>query len=276
MSAPAKVLPQVDATPVTDASDAEHARLSAAAAATLRATRPTLRNGVSAHRCPGNLAFNALRAFMQRAKQALGATRHTLYIGSIDGEIIVSARMRATCTPTADGGKRKAKRGRDDCAERAEQAVASIRKRVRASTEPSAPAQLAAVERARGTIEALLRDVKGPRDEALFESCGLSLSSAPASGGAATAPIASGGACARPRLIIACRLSAGVPLPLGALEAALGESFDDGMLTAKPETLDAAYQLPLTAAGRAVEAGGQRSLLLFAAVPIAAQTAPQG
>ena len=59
-----------------------------------------------------------------------------------------------------------------------------------------------------------------------------------------------------------------MPLPLVVLRRALGECFSDGMVTTKPELLGEAYRLPLSAAGQAIESQGQRSLLLFAAVPV--------
>ena len=54
------------------------------------------------------------------------------------------------------------------------------------------------------------------------------------------------------------------------LRRALGPCFGDGMVTTKPELLGEAYRLPLSAAGQAIESQGQRSLLLFAAVPVPA------
>ena len=83
----------------------------------------------------------------------------------------------------------------------------------------------------------------------------------------ASAPAAAAVGTQRPRLIVAARLAAGVPVPLLKLRSALGACFKDGMLTTDASTLGPAYQLPLTAAGQAVENAGQRSILLFAAVP---------
>ena len=130
--------------------------------------------------------------------------------------------------------------------------------------------QLEALNRTRTMIEELLRNVRGPQREEVFEACGLSLAPPPSPTAAATNGAANGAATtnARPRRRLACRLAAGVPLPLALLRTALGPCFRDGMLTTRPETLGPEYQLPLSAAGNAIEAAGQRSILLFAAVPL--------
>lgn len=257
--------------------EAVHARI-VAAAQTLQPTKSRLRNGISSHRVGGPVAFPVLDSFTERATAALASDpERRLFLGSVDGDLYVSVQVRARADADADAGSEpKRKRQRDDCAERAENAVADIRKRVRAN--PLNCAMLAAVDVARDVIEQLLRTVKGAHREEVVESCGLSMASG-AQGGASMGGGGScnggggGGASERPRLIIAARLSAGVPMSLLALKRALGPCFKDGMVTTQPESLGPAYQLPLSAAGKAVEQAGQRSLLLFAAVPILAVAA---
>ena len=251
--------------------EAVHARI-VAAAQTLQPTKSRLRNGISSHRVGGPVAFPVLDSFTERATAALASDpERRLFLGSVDGDLYVSVQVRARADADADAGSEpKRKRQRDDCAERAENAVADIRKRVRAN--PLNCAMLAAVDVARDVIEQLLRTVKGAHREEVVESCGLSMAAGPHSS-ASSAGSGGGGSSERPRLIIAARLSAGVPMPLLALKRALGPCFKDGMVTTQPESLGPAYQLPLSAAGKAVEQAGQRSLLLFAAVPILAVAA---
>jgi len=234
-------------------------------AAPIGGNSATLRNGISSHRIKSPLAFPVLDTFAQRAGDALPApAADRLFLGSLDGRLVVSARLRvdppaATATATAEAPRRK-KRARDDCSERARRAVATIR--ARADT----PELRAAVDLAEATIEALLRAVRGPAGEELFEACGLSMAVAQQTVASATAPAANL-SNQRPRLIIAARLATGVPVPLLKLRRALGECFKDGMITTDASALGPAYQLPLSAAGQAVEETGQRSILLFAAVP---------
>ena len=236
--------------------EAQHERVTAACAR-LRPTSSALRNGISSHKVASPAAFQALDAFTTQTLAALGGGDgiDRIFVGSIDGELLVSARLRGggeQGTGEAPTPTRSKKRGRDDSTERADRAVAAIRKR----SAHDAPVA-AAIALARERIEALLRDFKGVGGEEIVESCGLSL-----------APTNGEGGRERPKLIIACRLSAGVPLPLVVLRRALGECFSDGMVTTKPELLGEAYRLPLSAAGQAIESQGQRSLLLFAAVPV--------
>jgi hypothetical protein len=244
--------------------EAQHERVTAACAR-LKPASSALRNGISSHRVASPASFPALDAFATQTLGALGGGdgADRVFVGSIDGELIVSARLRAPgAQPTAEAPApaRSKKRGRDDSADRADRTVAAIRKLLVASDAPVT----AAVGLARASIEALLRDFKGVGGEEIVESCGLSL-----------APTNGDGGRDRPKLIIACRLSAGVPLPLTVLRRALGRCFADGMITTRPELLGEAYRLPLSAAGQAIESQGQRSLLLFAAVPVeAAAEAP--
>lgn len=248
----------------------QHEQITAACAC-LKPTASVLRNGISSHNVGSPISFTSLDTFTAQSLIVLGGGggHDRIFVGSIDGELLVSARLRAGGTLSADtnsavGAVDKAsvgskKRGRDDSAERAERAVADILKRC----VGDAPVH-AAICLARQSIESLLRDFKGAGGEEVVESCGLSMSpkgeDAPAGDSSRS----------RPRLIIACRLSAGVPLPLTVLRRSLGKCFGDGMITTHPEALGEAYRLPLSATGQVVENEGQRSILLFAAVPVAA------
>jgi hypothetical protein len=225
------------------------------AAQILSGSQASLRNNISAHKVKNPISFQALDTFCVNATKPGGTGASQLFLSSLDGGPVVSARLRVE--PESQGRSGKAKRARDDAAERAELACAKLRR---------LPGQLtkAQIDLAQKTIEDLLRGVRGPRSEEVFEACGVSvapvLTTKASQGVSATA-------ANRPRLIIACRLSAGVPLSLKALRLALGECFKDGMITTHPESLGPEYQLPLTDTGRAVENQGQRSMLLFAAVP---------
>lgn len=241
-----------------------HATLTESARA-MRTTESTLRNAISSHRVTNPLSFNCLDAFIVAATQTQKAVPvSSLFLGSLDGEMTVSSRLRHRSDTQPSSGK---KRTRDDCAERARATCKKLHKIVSVSEEPER--NKAQVTLAQDTVEKLLRTVKGPGGEEVFESCGVSLANVQACTASASAPAqpAVGAPARRPRMIIACRLAAGVALPLGAMKAALGGCFRDGMITTRPESLGPDYQLPLTEQGQAVESRGQRSMLLFAAVP---------
>ena len=232
------------------------------AAEILRATGSTLRNSVSSHVLPNTLAFPALETFCVNVTKEGGPRPEQLYLGSLDGNIVISARLRGSSA--SGGGSRKKKRGRDDAGDRASAACAKLVRMARAQEGAARERLERQVATAQQTIEQLLRNVKGPNDEECFESCGVSMAASVTTQASVAAPTTTP---ARPRLIVACRLSAGVALPLHALREALGACFRDGMLTTRPETLGPDYQLPLTEQGEATEGQGQRSMLLFAAVP---------
>ena len=230
-----------------------HTHLSKAASI-LTCSHSALRNQVSSHKVKNPISFQALDTFCVNATKPGGAGASQLYIASLDGGPVISARLRGDPEPAARSGKKK--RGRDDAAERAEAACVKL---LRIATTNKAQVMLA-----QKTIEQLLRNIRGPQGEDVFEALGVSVAPVATTQASATAPASISG---KPRLILACRLSAGVPLSLKALRTALGECFKDGMITTQPETLGAEYQLPLSETGRAVENEGQRSMLLFAAVP---------
>jgi hypothetical protein len=228
------------------AAESVHGHLSRAASI-LFASASSLRNHVSSHKVKNPISFQSLESFCLNATKPGGAGASQLYLASLDGGPVISARLKAEPELATRGGK---KRVRDDAADRAEATCAKL---MRMSNGPSKPQVLLAQK----TVEQLLRNVRGPSGEDIFEACGVSI-----------APLATtAGVVGRPRLIIACRLSAGVPLSLKTLRMSLGECFKDGMITTKPEELTSEFQLPLTETGRVVENAGQRSMLLFAAVP---------
>jgi hypothetical protein len=257
----------------TLAMEAQHERVTAACAQ-LAPTASTLRNGISSHKVKAPAAFSDLDTFATQTLTILGrGGADRVFVGSVDGELLVSARLHKDCPgsvgASTNSRARLKKRGRDDSDYRADKAVADIRKRAAGNASLDA-----AVSLAHQSITSLLRDFKGVGGEEIVESCALSLApprkdGAGGADGTGGAGRGGGGALRdRPRLIIACRLSAGVPLPLAALRGALGKCFADGMVTTRSEALGEAYRLPLSAAGQAVENQGQRSLLLFAAVPL--------
>ena len=234
------------------------------AAAVLRSSRSTLRNSVSSHVLPATLAFQALETFCVNVVKDNGPNVNQLFLGSLDGDMILSARLRADASG-GGGGSRKKKRGRDDAHERAAAACAKLMRIAKAAEPPLRERNERQIQLAQEVMEKLLRTVKGPQDEEMFESCGVSQATVKTVNASAASDVPS--MPARPRIIIACRLSAGLALPLNALREALGQCFQDGMITTRPETLGPDYQLPLTEQGRAAEQSGQRSMLLFAAVP---------
>lgn len=244
-----------------DRVQAAHRSLETYASRILNVQRSALTNCVSAHYLRTSLSFAQLERFLESAStQQADTTKYNL--GSLSDEIVVSINLRpGEGMPPSKSGK---KRSYDDSADRAKAAIDAARKRLM-KDEAISEGMLKTAER---QIERMFRDVKGANGELIFESLGLSVTptvvvNASASASPSVQP------STRPKLIVACRLSAGIGLPIYALRKALsdGGAFPDGMMTTNPSELGPEYRLPLSELGRAAEGNGQRSILLFAAVP---------
>ncbi|MGZ0214061.1 MAG: hypothetical protein ACKVI4_16415, partial [Actinomycetales bacterium] len=93
-----------------------------AAAALMRPTMSRLRNGISSHSVPGSVSFGLLESFIQQARGALHPhPEERLFLGSIDGDVYMSAHVRAreglgdAGAAASAGAGSKRKRRRDDC-----------------------------------------------------------------------------------------------------------------------------------------------------------------
>lgn len=233
--------------------------------AVVRATQPlkptahTLRNGVSSAVCISPMSFTSLSQTIALISRDLGERAvGRMHIGSIDGNLLVAVRARGSSTALC--GKKKR---RDDSEDRAEAAVSALRTLVKTGDGDSSAThhKLDHIESAKSTLCNLLRNVRGPNDEDVFESVGVSMSSA------STTTTTASTLSTRPKLIVAFRMSAGVAIPVESLKNNLGAAFRDGLFTTNAASLGPEYRLPLTSAGCVVEGTGQRSVLCFAAVP---------
>tara|TARA_Y100000817_G_scaffold313216_1_gene308830 strand:+ start:25661 stop:26512 length:852 start_codon:yes stop_codon:yes gene_type:complete len=269
----------------------QHAHLSTSAKI-LGAEVSKFRNNVSSHKCNGPISFSTLQTFCVNATKPTGVGASELFVSSLDGAFVISARgWNANGSDPTVAKPDKKKRARDDASDRAEAACARL---VNIATKLAfgdmRRRNLAQLASARNAIENMLRNVRGPNDVDIIESIGVSLASdeckrqsnttsmdnhkeyanddtaetiAQESGTEATIHKSK-----RPKVLLAARLSAGVPISIKTLKDALGPCFMDGMLTLHPEGLGPAYQLPQTDQSRAAESEGQRSILVFAAVPL--------
>ena len=234
-----------------DELDTVHAHLARTAVALLRAKKSTFRNKISSHIIESPLTFSNLEKYCIAATEKKRVNASALFIGSIDGELVISARLGPVSAPAPVPSGKKKRARESDAGDRAEAACAKLLERDDVDKER--------VEVARGALERLLRDVKGPKNEEVFEAIGLR---------AATNAQTSSRV---PSLMINARISAGLPLSIKSLRASLGaRCFLDGLLTSNPDGLSSEYQLPnLLPDGGIAEVTkecGQRSIFLFSAV----------
>lgn len=238
------------------------------------------------------LSLSQLGRFLNETTK-LVKHRDAFNIGALGGNLIVSIKLTpvgvarettsstttSTSTPKPLGSGSflephrrysQSKRGYDDSLDRAREAVGAARTRLGRGEEHLEHLGTH-LDVAEGIIANMFREIKGSNGELVFESLGLSVSPSRViqtnafQGEQAVQPNFS----TRPRLIIACRLSGGIAIPLFTLKRVLSQNgqFLDGMITTKIDSLGPEYRLPLSHLGKEAESKGQQSILLFLAVP---------
>ena len=227
------------------------------------ATSSELRNGVSVHRLGESLSFTNVGAQLL----AVSGLEPKLFIGCIEGSIVVSLNFNHEPPEAAPAASLTGKKRRvDPEEEQVQAAVERVRKGLAEGSEITEPM----LEAAQAALVALLKTMRGSNGERAIESWGLNAkqperangqSNGHANGAAPTAP-------ARPKLILSARLSPGIAVSLDAVKRALGTTcFADGMFTVQSTTSFAAgFQLPLSDHAQVAEAAGQRSVMLLATV----------
>ena len=108
------------------------------------ASRSTFNNGVSVHRMQQSVSFGNLRAILHSAV----GQQHRTFVGTVDGNIVVSVNFGYERKAPAPPPARSKKRSRDPHEEAAEQAVAQVRRRV-VDTSELDDATLGAVQSSR-------------------------------------------------------------------------------------------------------------------------------
>lgn len=220
-------------------------------ASTLKVVRSTMRNRTTTHSMPETTAFASLFGFQKIAHQVSCASK--TFMGSIDGDIVLS--VNTAYSPSENtGGSKKKKRGRNTAEEDADRAVAKVE---RSGADADKVSQ-ATFNAARGVLEAML-ETRGVSNEPVIESWAVSLRK-PGSWGATQ----NGGGV--PSIVIGFRLTAGVPIPLGELCNAL-RVCRDGLVTTSTERVNTDFDLPLSDQGAAAQGSGQKSILLLASIP---------
>ena len=189
------------------------------------------------------------------------------------GSIVVSINLQAS-SPATDNASKK-KRGYDDSHDRARESVNAAR--LRLQKNKSATVDDDHLNLAEDVIANMFRHIKGFNGELVIESLGLSVSPNKMFKSTTTSTSTGNSSSAqpppnfstRPQLIIACPLSGGVAIPLSTLKRVLSqnETFFDGMITTNVDSLGPEYRLPMNELGKEAESKGQKSMLLFVAVP---------
>lgn len=201
---------------------------------------------------PESVTFANLFAFQKIASACNNGTKSLL--ASVQGEIVLSINTSYSEPSAADAGRKGKKRSRDTGVEEAERAVQKVRR----SGKDSGMVADASYGAATAIVAGMLK-LKGPHAENVVESWAVSLRTA----GQWAANTSPGGA---PKLVIAMRIAAGVPLSMGRLCHAL-RLCRDGMVTVAVEKISGDFNLPMSDQATAAEDSGQKSMLILATVP---------
>ena len=248
----------------------------------MNAQSTKLSNCISMHFAGNPLSLSQLGKFLDEASKVV-RTKSAFNFGALGGNLIVSVKLNSnsgTGTHTSSTGnvnghvvKTSSKRGYDDSYDRARDAVDAARKRLQKGKTDTVPNEH--LQFAQTVICNMFRELKGTHGELVFESLGLSVTPSTVmkpntfQSGDYSNPTETAHFSTRPRLIIACRLSGGVAIPAFTLKRVLSynNTFFDGMITTKVDSLGTEYRMPLSNLGQEAESKGQQSMLLFVAVP---------
>lgn len=231
-----------------------HQKVSAAAAAHLRAASHSLKGAVSSHKLSGSLSFPQLGAFLEVVKTAANVKADQVFVGTVDSNVSVSVVFNYK-RPQASEPKKKRRKDEEDAIDALDQKIGEAVARVRTSSQKTNGSSVdeEVLNGATQILQSLLLNLKGPAGEEVVESWGLSASSPTAA------------SIGRPRLILSVRLSAGMPVPVSTLRRSLGRSFVDGMVGCNQDPL-LSFALPITEQGAVSEREGQKSLILHTSV----------
>jgi hypothetical protein len=216
---------------------------------------------VSRHTLPSTASFANMSALHQAAKATVGSGgggAARTYVATSGSALVFSARFEATTTATAPSpppsvppvvvqGKRK----RELCEDQ-EAGVDKARRRLAAATHgPSSTRELDVAQR---VVEQVLR-LRGPSGEVLVQSYALLTKKLKLTDES-------------PSVIVAIRMSSGIPVPVAALKRCMGECWNDGLVSSESSVNGVCDRdLPLTEEGAASMAMGNLPLLIVTSVP---------
>ena len=240
--------------------EAAHGSLSLVARAQ-GCTDSRLVGSVSRHTLPSTASFANMSALHQAAKAAVGSNGAArTYVATSGSALIFSARFEAAVSTTATTPSpppsvppvvAQGKRKRELCEDQ-EAGVDKARRRLAAATNgPSSTQELDVAQR---VVEQVLR-LRGPSGEVLVQSYALLTKKLKPTDES-------------PSVIVAIRMSSGIPVPVAALKRCMGDCWNDGLVSSESSVNGVCDRdLPLTEEGVASMAMGNLPLLIVTSVP---------
>jgi hypothetical protein len=235
-----------------------HASLSAVALGK-RCTDSKLIGNVSRHTLPSTASFADVSAILQAAKASAGSLVQRSFLATLGNALVFSTSFVAddpdkataappasSAPPTAAQGKRK----RELCEDQ-EDGVSKARKRLAVASAPASKKELDVAQR---VVEQMLR-LRGPSGEVLVQSYALLTKKLKPTDATAS-------------VVIAIRLSSGIPVPVGMLKRCMGACWQDGLVSSESSVNGVCDRdLPLTDEGAASMAMGNLPMLIVTSVP---------
>jgi hypothetical protein len=215
-------------------------------------------NGVSMHTLPATVSFANLAKLHRTAVDGGKRTPQTDYLATAGSDLVFSSNFKRAATmqqaadaEVANSSSKHRKRRRDD---REDQAVRVDQARNRLSKcFPDLPAS--ELDAARTVLVNLVNDLRGASNEVVVQSFALLAKKLHTSD-------------AKPRVLIAVRLNAGIAVPLALLKRCLGPCWSDGAVTTEDSVSSVSdADMPLSEEARAARDFGNLPLMVVTSAP---------
>ena len=240
-----------------EAIQAAHVSLSAVALGQ-RCTESKLVGCVSRHTLPSTASFADVSAMLQAAKASASSSLvQRSFLATLGSALVFSTSFAeeapaaaAPPAPPPPPTRAQGKRKRELCEDQ-EEGVSKARRRRAAASGPDSQQELDVAQR---VVEQVLR-LRGPSGEVLVQSYALLTKKLKPTD-------------ASPSVVVALRLSSGIPVPVGTLKRCMGACWKDGLVSSESSVNGVCDRdLPLTDEGAASMAMGNLPMLIVTSVP---------
>lgn len=218
-------------------------------------------DSVSRHNLPSTVSFTNLSAIHSAVKEANKKVLQLDFVATSGKTLVFSSKFNFVSTPvpveaSSEVGSRKRRR---DAQNDHEDAVIGARRRLAKNASSALPAE--ELDIAQDVLTKMVTGLRGPSGEILVQSFAMLSRKLQTSD-------------ERPRVLLALRLNAGIPIPVSQLKRCLGPCWRDGVLSTESSVNGVCdSDLPLSEEGAASMEQGNLSMLVVTSVP-AVETKP--
>lgn len=218
-------------------------------------TSALLHDSVSRHDLPTTVSFTNLAAIHSAVKEANKKILQLDFVATSGKSLVFSSKFNFVSTPapvdaSSESGSRKRRRNVQDDHE---DAVIGARRRLAKNASSALPA--AELDVAQEVLTKVVTGLRGPSGEILVQSFAMLSRKLQSTD-------------ERPRVLLALRLNAGIPVPVSQLKRCLGPCWRDGVLSTESSVNGVCdSDLPLSEEGAASMEQGNLSMLVVTSVP---------